>query len=482
MNYHNYPYIKTFQLVTGNYVYDVNNNSILKIKSIKLFRQILQIQKIGFDAFFEITPFAEQKEILELQSKGFITRVPDGIIYNTMSEYSPYYLNSHLRSLILQVTQDCNLRCTYCPYSWSNNNVEREHNNSVMSWETAKKAIDFFYANSFSIYEKQISFYGGEPLLRKSFIKKCIEYIENNYSSFNTIFIIITNGILLTDDFISFMSNKKFEITVSFDGPEDVQNSNRRLAKNGKGSYSIVYNNLKNIVKNYPDLISRFRINAVWNMMDDYKTISEFFATDGIISRINSSIDEVDDSFIPDTSYKVEKNQIDEKEKVLSYLVNCKELGESMKAKEDETIKSLVTELNNIIKKINNKDPLEFERFHIGPCMPGISKLFIDVDGNMFPCEKASDECLIFGNVNTKIDHERIKTIMNLGYITSEKCGNCWAFRFCGFCQVFASNGSSFSKEMLLEECELFKKDIYKNLAELIYYKELGIISNDGVK
>lgn len=36
---------------------------------------------------------------------------------NPMNELAPCYLNERLENLILQVTQQCNLRCSYCVYS-----------------------------------------------------------------------------------------------------------------------------------------------------------------------------------------------------------------------------------------------------------------------------------------------------------------------------------------------------------------------------
>ena len=52
-----------------------------------------------------------------------------------------------LSQLILQVTQQCNLRCEYCAYSgiYEGN---RTHANKNMDFETAKQAIDFFLAHS----------------------------------------------------------------------------------------------------------------------------------------------------------------------------------------------------------------------------------------------------------------------------------------------------------------------------------------------
>ena len=66
-----------------------------------------------------------------------------------------------------------------------------------MSLKTAKKAVDFYFKNSNNC-NHQISFIGGEPLLKFNLIKKIVEYIKtfNNKVSFT----IITNGSLLKED------------------------------------------------------------------------------------------------------------------------------------------------------------------------------------------------------------------------------------------------------------------------------------------
>ena len=43
-----------------------------------------------------------------------------------------------------------------------------------MTWEVAKKALDFVFAHSGK--ELYVTFYGGEPLLQFPLMKQCIDY------------------------------------------------------------------------------------------------------------------------------------------------------------------------------------------------------------------------------------------------------------------------------------------------------------------
>lgn len=65
-------------------------------------------------------------------------------------------LNNDLHMLILQVTQNCNLRCKYCIYSGSY--INRRHNNKRMDFTIAKKAIDYYIRHS-SQLQKLKDFY-----------------------------------------------------------------------------------------------------------------------------------------------------------------------------------------------------------------------------------------------------------------------------------------------------------------------------------
>ena len=94
------------------------------------------------------------------------------------------------------VTKDCQLACKYC-YLVGKNTKER------MSWDIAKKAIDFILDNEKDFKEEAViwDFIGGEPFLEIDLIDQICDYLKTemfrrNHRWFNSYrFSFSTNGI-----------------------------------------------------------------------------------------------------------------------------------------------------------------------------------------------------------------------------------------------------------------------------------------------
>ena len=54
-------------------------------------------------------------------------------------------------------------------------------------------------------------------------------------------------------DFKRFFEENQFDLLISLDGPENIQNYHRRLAVDGSGTYNTVVNNILKIKNKYPD-------------------------------------------------------------------------------------------------------------------------------------------------------------------------------------------------------------------------------------
>lgn len=58
------------------------------------------------------------------------------------------------------------------------------------------------------------------------------------------------------------------------------------------------------------------------------------------------------------------------------------------------------------------------------PCIPGVHKLFVDVLGNYYPCEKVCEESkdMIIGNVESGFDKSQVDKLLNIGKMTEVQC------------------------------------------------------------
>ena len=121
--------------------------------------------------------------------------------------------------LILDLTNDCNLRCSYCYASGG----ERA---DCLSVSDAVLAIEKFY-NRFKC-QIQVLFHGGEPLLCFDSIQKIISITETKDFSDYISWFIQTNGVLLSQEKIDFLKYNNVNIGISLDGVTDESNCSRK--------------------------------------------------------------------------------------------------------------------------------------------------------------------------------------------------------------------------------------------------------------
>ena len=152
------------------------------------------------------------------------------------------------KTITFQVTDGCNLRCTYC---YQINKGKR-----IMDFEIAKKFIDLLIEDSYKddtyVSLKTtpgviIEFIGGEPLLEIDLIDKIVDYfryklIKENHPWANTFLIsMISNGVLYFDERVQkfLRKNKKqMSFAISLDGCKPLHDM-CRVFPDGTGSYDL---------------------------------------------------------------------------------------------------------------------------------------------------------------------------------------------------------------------------------------------------
>jgi len=81
-----------------------------------------------------------------------------------------------MSSLVLNVTNKCNLHCTYC---YEPDGAKYGPTPVRMEWETARTSVDFLFEKAGKNREVNIVFFGGEALLNFKLMKQVVEYAEN---------------------------------------------------------------------------------------------------------------------------------------------------------------------------------------------------------------------------------------------------------------------------------------------------------------
>jgi sulfatase maturation enzyme AslB (radical SAM superfamily) len=122
----------------------------------------------------------------------------------------------------LCLTHDCNLSCVYC--------YQEHHTGQRMSFDTAKKTIDWIFDNvPPNITAVEIQFIGGEPLLEFDLIKEIIAKTQKKKVDYKYIFFASTNGTILTGPMKKWLTEHKnvFYLGLSLDGTKETHDYNR---------------------------------------------------------------------------------------------------------------------------------------------------------------------------------------------------------------------------------------------------------------
>jgi len=455
---------KTFRTYAHPYVYDRHTNAVVMLTEDE-YKELVDVEKGKM--------VEEDSAVLKkYQKEGLFHPNTVQHIEHPGTDIIEQYLKTRLKQLTLQVTQQCNLRCAYCAYSGIYNN-SRTHANAVMSFDVAKKAIDFFLERNNELSKVVIGFYGGEPLLEFDLIKHCVEYSKSKVEGKEIRFNMTTNGTLLTDKVVDFLVENDFTLAISLDGSKEEHDVNRKFI-NGQGSFDIIMKNIKRLKERYPKYGEEIMFLTTINPYMDVGCTLEYFKMSDVFNDrqiIFNTMKEVSlsNSISYDKKYFMIRNL--ERIKLLFWLIGKleKKYVSPLMIRSKESIeKKAVSFREHIV--------LPEMAHHGGPCMPGVHRLFVRVDGTLFPCEKVSEGLDYFkiGTLDHGFDIVNIKRMLNIGQVTESNCKTCWNLRQCSLCSAQIDFDSILTKDRKLTECSKCVNNVLFELYELCVLKEFG--------
>lgn len=377
-------------------------------------------------------------------------------------------LASCVQSINLEVTQDCNMRCIYCIYQ-DHFKEKRNYSRKIMSFEVAKKAIEFLKMHSSALDTVSIGIYGGEPLIRFSFIKDCVDYAKKIFTGQELEFNITTNATLITAEVAEYLIREGFSVMVSIDGPKPFHDMYRKDIE-GKGSFektlkglrllSEKYNEIKkgmislNVVYTPPffgeklDTIAAFFKELKW--LPEVHVFSRYPLSESIPREFLSLKDLKEDRYLLEWAFEKYKADFD---------------------KSNSMVRRQIEErFAKFIQRPILTEPVD-SYFLNGCCIPGQRKNYITIDGDIQLCEKMPGSSPAVGNVDTGFDFETIKNIYIAEYLEKsiESCSRCWGLRLCDVCYVYAFNErGELDMQKKCGHCDTVMKNVEKSLCYFV--------------
>lgn len=468
----NKPFIHTFESGNSHFIYDVNTDKILKVdKDVYTYLNNL-LENPGCE--IKLEPKTEES-INTLINYGFLKTSRVKKTLHPGTKYLDYQVKNKLASITLQVTQNCNLRCEYCIYSGGYKN--RVHANKKMDIATAKRCVDYLISHSKESNAVNIGFYGGEPLLEFELIKEVVNYSKKVGEGKEIYFNLTTNATLFNEEIVEFFVKNKITVMISLDGDKEIHDKSRVFAISGKGSYDVVVKNINYIKNNYPEYYKEhITFNTVINQENEYERIDDFisknetfkdsiFLSSIINSNYTDKVRVASEKFITDKKY-------DRFLTLLSKLdfVNDKNLSPLSE------LERLALEDFRSEKNIDERSELPEVWHHGGPCIPGVFRLFVTSEGEFLPCEKVS-ECSklgTIGSLDTGIDLEKAKEVLNIGQFYEKKCFDCWAYGYCDVCIARVDDTNCEKENIQPSDCDKILYTLENTMKDYCVLKSLG--------
>lgn len=369
-------------------------------------------------------------------------------------------LKDKLSNFIIELTQDCNLRCVYCIYSEvylsSRNRTKNKFDIKLLD-----KYISFIKQHSLKQNEITIGFYGGEPLLEFESLKQIVTTLRKELAHKKINFSLTTNATINRDDIILFLFNEDFQINISLDGNEYTNDKNRFFSSK-VGSFTYILTFIEKLEK-----------------LSSLKFLQQkvvVFPTIFDLNDFEKSITFFEDNFIK-RGIKVQAGFVD------TANVNLLSLRKYDKEKWNEILSDYITKNNNhilhnlFINHIEDLDTKVGQKLEIWPhssCVPGLQRTYFDVFGNIHLCERVFSQSPI-GNINDGLDYNQIEDLMTqFENISNEFCNSCWAQNICYLCFQHVLENGNISIPKLERSCSIIKKSLEISL-QLKVEKQLSI-------
>lgn len=347
-----------------------------------------------------------------------------------------------IKALCINIAHDCNLRCQYCFAGQGGYGQWR----MLMSFDVARRAVDFLIAHSGPREHCELDFFGGEPLMNWHVVQQTIDYVHKQEKKHGKKIkmSLTTNGLLLDKVKVKYLTDNHISLILSLDGRKEMHDR-MRPGVHGEGTYDEIVKNLQYCVAN--------RKGEEYYVRGTFTRYNMDFTTD--------VIDMIDKGF-PAVSMEPVVG-----EDTADYSIKEEDLPR-VKAEYDRLAKLFIA-------REEEGRPFFFFHFNMdlwkGPCLPkrlrgcgaGHEYLAVVPNGDIYPCHQfVGREGYVIGNVYEGLKNFKMMRDFRMNHVFSKpECVDCWAKFFCsGGCHA---NNEAFAGDIHKPyhiTCEIQKKRV----------------------
>lgn len=360
---------------------------------------------------------------------------------------------------IIGITEQCNLRCTYCCYSGAYKN-NRSHSVKRMKSEDIDEIYDFIQRTA-KKRPLHIAFYGGEPLLQYSLIQYAVAKGHELLGD-EVVYSITTNATLLTSEKIDWLIAHNIEMVISLDGTRSFHDKHRVFA-NGNGSYDNVHDALSYIVEHYKQQRNLVSLQMTLPTYRDIVKIAEEWQDDSLLKEFEpSNIHGLAANF----TQGVEKVEYENVRAFYEHVIDVYETHQDWGV--------LRVLLEECVAPWKERPILDAgESVPMATCMPVNTKLYIDANKEIGVCEKVADIFRI-GSIKEGIDWSKANTLVREYYKRRiDRCKFCPAVRLCDMCltameytpeqwDILCHNEQVYARVFMYVFCEMAERGLVK--------------------
>jgi uncharacterized protein len=375
------------------------------------------------------SPSEKQETFDQLQRCGLFHPAPKQSLPKPDSSRQP---QMPVKTLVLQVTDACNLSCRYCYYHSEGKSAA----GARMTPEVARGAVDFLMEVSGNLDKVELVFFGGEPLLNVTLIAEVVDYARRAAARRGKMvdFALTTNATLLTEKTVAFLTQHRIGVTVSIDGLPRVHNRFRQFP-DGSPSFEVILPGIQRLLSAPASKPVVARVTVAGDP-NDVPASLDYLIDLGFAEAGFAPVTTANPAFRLDAGGM--KQLLNQFELLSERFLDL--------AREDKLLG--FTNLIDLLVTLHEGEVRSY------PCGAGLGLFSVSTDGSIYLCQRLTGEDqAAMGSIFDGIDAARLEAFRRSGHLSSKpECRKCWA-------QVICAGGCY--HEALVREGELTAANLH---------------------